>query len=1193
MFIKKEILLALVVFLASLANAAKTITPKTPALVGGCYEISSAEELYGFASLVNDVDSYFTGCAKLTADIVVNEGVLTEDDSLNVADTANFVVWNPIDLFAGTFDGQGHTISGLYRDYHNLEYEWNVVGFFTGLGNGDEDRTIVVRNLGIVGSFFRAKSHAGAIVGAINDNKHDVWHTDIGANVLIENCSSHVRIETESFYENVGGIVGYVAGHATIRNCSAFGLVVGKTNDMGGIVGIISVEYATLKDQPVIVENCSSKMRISGKPDRAGGIVGRMNGWAKILNGKNYGEVVGDTAGGIVGSTSGSITVANSFNEASVVKGNHVAGGIVGSLGGAIVMNCYNKGAVSGIGIVGGLFGYVSSCRYIAGAYSTFQIEVPRISPYQSSLIGSFKGMSYKALTSAMENVFYVETEWTKMDSVGNAAPAELFENGTVAYMLRNYTYRVSDFDGTVWGQDVGIDPSPVFKDGITGMSSNAMAGLILHTYKGDPLVYPDKYVPGYDFRLPDAYRDGYFFEGWFENEDLTGDVVTNILADSEGDRELWAKLSKIRKITYNTVGGAVDTSAAKSYVEGTGLTLTHKVLRDGYVFAGWYAKSNYSGNRVTEITAEETGDKVFYAKWLQKETPSKDTDGCYVIKTAMELYGFAAIVNGTDGFEQNTSACASLAKDIVVNQNVIDENGVLNEAEKDLFLEWTPMMEFNGVFDGTFHSVSGLYFNDTLDEDREGSGFFGTVDKNVNYENVAIRNLGIEKSFFAAKGSVGALVGKILPYEYWEQGDVEIAYCYSTSTVHGYDGNSWRGAAGGLVGGSFGVTNLYIENCYNVGHVEYKSGMMGGYCGGGLVGWKHYEDKNSLTIVNSYNVGPVFDITEDELVYDLVCYAEDNMTVENSYYPKNEEEEECCGTSLAMGMFRNGTVARLLHGGKGGAIWGQDVGVDEYPNFSGIVKNYSGIEHAVNFHTFDGDTSTYFTSYMQGIETVLPDTVKRAGFDFLGWYADSALSGEPVKSITKEATDSLDFYAKWEKLRFEVIVKVDVIGRGKIVGLKDGKVYEYGEKVSVEARPADNYKFAYWADDENNTNPVLKFKVVSDTTIVAHFDWVPPSSSSSAKSSSSGKSSSSSKKGGKDGLAPVAQAPQFMLTTVGREILVSGASESARSYTLFDMQGHVLCKGSVPGGNFTIPVKSAGNYLVRIGAHAQRVSVR
>jgi hypothetical protein len=65
------------------------------------------------------------------------------------------------------------------------------------------------------------------------------------------------------------------------------------------------------------------------------------------------------------------------------------------------------------------------------------------------------------------------------------------------------------------------------------------------------------------------------------------------------------------------------------------------------------------------------------------------------------------------------------------------------------------------------------------------------------------------------------------------------------------------------------------------------------------------------------------------------------------------------------------------------------------------------------------------------------------------------------------------------------------------------------------------------------------------------------------------------------------------MLTIVGREILVSGASESARSYTLFDMQGHVLCKGSVPGGNFTIPVKSAGNYLVRIGAHAQRVSVR
>ena len=1201
MFMKKEILFVLVALLATLANAAKTITPKTPALVGDCYEISSAEELYGFASLLNDADALFKGCAKLTTDIVVNEGVLTKDDSLNVADTANFVVWFPIDHFAGVFDGQEHTISGLYQDYYNDEEEYRTpLGLFSVLGDGDEDLTVVVRNLGIKGSFFRAQNHAGAIAGGI----HTAQIT-YSINVLVENCSVHARIETKEFYHQAGGIVGDVDGHTTIKDCSASGIVIGNHNNSGGIAGNISVEYATLKDQPVVVENCSSKVRISGKPDRAGGIVGRMNGWVKITNGENYGDVVGDTTGGIAGAVSGSGVVINSFNEASV-EGNHVAGGVIGSLrDAAIVMNFYNKGTVSSSGILGGLLGFVnviSSYSSIAGAYSTLQINVP----YHRAVVGSFKGMSYKALASVIENVFYVETEWTKMDSVGNAAPAELFENGTIAYLLHNYNYRVRDLDGTIWGQEVGTDPYPVFKGTITGLKSDAMAALILHTYEGDVSVYPDKYVPGYDFRLPVVNREDYLFEGWYENEMLTGDAVTDILADSEGDREFWAKLSKISKITYNAVGGVVDSNAAKTYIEGVGLTLTHKVLRDGYVFAGWYAKSNYSGNRVTEITAEEMGDRVFYAKWIKKEIPLKDADGCYVIKTAMELYGFAAIVNGTDGVKQDYNACASLANDIVVNQDVIDENGMLNEVDKNTFLEWTPIMEFGGVFDGKLHTISGLYYNDSLDDGFAGVGFFGSVDKVGDYEDVIVKNLGIEKSYFAARGFVGALMGKTVHYEYVAQGDIQVVNCYSTSTVHGYDTTCYDCdyiGAGGLVGGDVGATRLFIENSYNAGRVEYRGSLAGG-----LVGWKHhYEKKNYLTIVNSHNVGPVLDLDADKIAYDLIGVGDERTTIENSYYPEYEPDNECGGTPLVMGMFRNGTVARLLRNGEGGSIWGQDVGVDEYPNFSGIVKNYSGIEYAVKLHTFEGDTSTYFTSYMQGIETVLPDTVKRAGFDFLGWYADSALSGEPVKSITKDDSDSLDFYAKWERLRFEVTMKVDVFNHGSIVGLKDNGIYEYGENVSVEARPADNYKFAYWADDVENTNPVLKFKVSGDTTIVAHFEWVPPSSSSvpksssssvlsksssSAKSSSSGKSSSSSKKGGKDGLAPIVQAPQFMLTVVGRDIQVSGLSETARSYTVFDMQGHVLCKGSIHGKNFAIPVNSAGSFLVRIGTQVQKVNV-
>jgi uncharacterized repeat protein (TIGR02543 family) len=667
------------------------------------------------------------------------------------------------------------------------------------------------------------------------------------------------------------------------------------------------------------------------------------------------------------------------------------------------------------------------------------------------------------------------------------------------------------------------------------------------------------------------------------------------IFADSEGEREFWAKFSKICKITYNAVGGTVDSNAATSYVEGTGLTLTHKVVREGYLFAGWYAKSDYSGGRVGTITAEDTGDKVFYAKWAKKESPAKDADGCYVIKTVMELYGFAAIVNGTDGFEQDYYACASLANDIVVNQDVIDENGLLNEADKDIFLEWTPIMEYGGVFDGRGHSVSGLYFNDSLDEDRRGTGFFGSVDKVGDYEDVVIKNLGIEKSYFAANDIVGALMGRTVYYEYEQQGDIRVVNCYSTSTVHSYEKGYGEVAAGGLVGGDVGVTKLYIENSYNAGRVEYRSSY-----GGGLVGWKHYyEKKNYLTIVNSHNIGPVVDLDSGKIEYDLIGRDDSRVTIENSYYPENVHDNERGGTPVAMELFKNGSVARLLHDGENGSIWGQNVGVDEYPNFSGVVKNFAGTELAVKFHTFEGDTAAYFKSYFQGVETALPDTAIRRGFEFRGWYADSALSGETVTSISKESTEPLDFYAKWERLNFEVSVYIDKPGRGRIDGLKDGRIYAYEEVDSVVAYPVDGYRFAYWADDVKNTNPVLAFKVLSDTTLVAHFEWIPvssSSSSSSAKSSFSAKSSSSSGKSGssssKESLIAVAQVPSFTVTVAGRDIQVSGVS-AGRSYALIDMQGSVLRKGILADANVVIPVDRAGSYLVRVGGLVQRVSVK
>ena len=54
MFTKKALIIAVAVLAVS-ANAAREITPQEPALVNGCYQISNAEELYGFSQMMYDL----------------------------------------------------------------------------------------------------------------------------------------------------------------------------------------------------------------------------------------------------------------------------------------------------------------------------------------------------------------------------------------------------------------------------------------------------------------------------------------------------------------------------------------------------------------------------------------------------------------------------------------------------------------------------------------------------------------------------------------------------------------------------------------------------------------------------------------------------------------------------------------------------------------------------------------------------------------------------------------------------------------------------------------------------------------------------------------------------------------------------------------------------------------------------------
>ena len=130
-------------------------------------------------------------------------------------------------------------------------------------------------------------------------------------------------------------------------------------------------------------------------------------------------------------------------------------------------------------------------------------------------------------------------------------------------------------------------------------------------------------YTYGIGAKLPtDWTKTGHDFAGWYEDESCEGTAVTEISATATGDKKYWAKWTpKSYTVTLNGNGGSGGT-VLTSYTYGTGAIMPSDWTRAGYDFAGWYDNQSFTGAPVKEISANDTGNKTFWAKW----TPSSYT---------------------------------------------------------------------------------------------------------------------------------------------------------------------------------------------------------------------------------------------------------------------------------------------------------------------------------------------------------------------------------------------------------------------------------------------------------------------------------------------------------------------------------------------------------------------------------------
>ena len=158
--------------------------------------------------------------------------------------------------------------------------------------------------------------------------------------------------------------------------------------------------------------------------------------------------------------------------------------------------------------------------------------------------------------------------------------------------------------------------------------------GVTLYTNGGNVnFGIVNEYTYGAGATLPvDVTRTGYTFDGWYEEEDFSGDKVTAIGKTDLGIKTFYAKWrANTYKVTLVTNGGTVNKENVTEYTYGAGATLPTDVTRTGYTFAGWYAGKDLSGDPVASITKTDIEAKMFYAKW------TANTDTAYTVKHYLE----------------------------------------------------------------------------------------------------------------------------------------------------------------------------------------------------------------------------------------------------------------------------------------------------------------------------------------------------------------------------------------------------------------------------------------------------------------------------------------------------------------------------------------------------------------------------
>jgi uncharacterized repeat protein (TIGR02543 family) len=486
--------------------------------------------------------------------------------------------------FTGTFDGNGHIISGVYAIAPQTYDKRGLFGYSAG-----NIKDLELRN-GTLSFDVSYKYSIGSLVGRNSGTIEDCHVTmDVATQQAI----------TGSLY--YGGIASYNEG--TILQCS-------------------SVSNLKLS-QDISQTNISP-----GAPTSAGGIVGINTG--TISNCTTEGNFLVVNAflhsfGGIASKNDGDIIGCT--NKANIVQSNYQVSyfaGIAASNKGTID-GCCNLGNISGYRHTGGVAAYNSGKIQLSNNLGDI-ISIISISDstIYEAISGGIAGQNSNIISKCY-NTGLIQADGGAYTSTGGQAFAggiAGYNDGSVFAVyntgeVRAYT-ALTKGAGGISGTNRGV-LSSCYNIGKTGSTSQDFGPINGYHFSTDITTESDCYYMeglssnGYGQMVEGwAMEYDYIFEGFdFENVWTMGGNEEYPMPELAGNQHIGIPKFMIQ---FNTMGGS--TVNALTGTAGQMITAPTNPVKKGYDFVGWYLDGVYTKSWSFDTDAMKYYNFTLYAKW-------------------------------------------------------------------------------------------------------------------------------------------------------------------------------------------------------------------------------------------------------------------------------------------------------------------------------------------------------------------------------------------------------------------------------------------------------------------------------------------------------------------------------------------------------------------------------------------------